>query len=82
MYKFLNVSEIILKNESYKIIGLCMEVHTNPGMGFKEVVYKDALELEFSKNEFLSAGKKDLILCIKDKYCLTHILPIISFTIQ
>jgi len=31
---------MILKEESYKIIGICMEVHTNLGMGFKEAVYK------------------------------------------
>jgi GxxExxY protein len=39
--------EIILKEESYKIIGICMEVHSNLGMGFKEAVYKDALQVEF-----------------------------------
>lgn len=38
--------EIILKEESYKIIGACMEVHRELGMGFKEIVYKDALEME------------------------------------
>jgi len=42
--------DIIFKEESYKIIGLCMEVHRQLGMGFKEVVYKDALEIEFEKN--------------------------------
>ena len=39
--------EIIFKEESYKIIGICMEVHNQLGMGFKEAVYKDALEFEF-----------------------------------
>jgi GxxExxY protein len=37
----------ILKEETYEIIGLCMEVHNNLGAGFLEVVYKDALEYEF-----------------------------------
>lgn len=41
------MAEIILKEESYKIIGACMEVHKELGMGFKEIVYKDALEMEF-----------------------------------
>jgi len=41
------MENIIYKKESYDIIGLCMEVHNNLGRGFLEIVYKDALELEF-----------------------------------
>ena len=40
-----------LENETYRIIGLCMEVHKNLGPGFLEIVYKDALEYEFYQNE-------------------------------
>ena len=43
------MSNLILKNEAYKIIGTCMEVHNNLGHGFLEIVYKDALEYEFKK---------------------------------
>ncbi len=39
--------DIILKEESYELIGICMEVHRELGMGFKEIIYKDALEYEF-----------------------------------
>lgn len=42
--------EIIFKEESYQIVGLCMEVHRQLGMGFREVIYKDALEIEFREN--------------------------------
>lgn len=42
------MTDIILKDESYKIIGACMEVHNLLGLGFKEIVYKDALSLEFN----------------------------------
>jgi GxxExxY protein len=42
--------DIILKEESYQIVGLCMEVHRQLGMGFREVIYKDALEIEFQEN--------------------------------
>ncbi|MFH2143918.1 MAG: GxxExxY protein, partial [Bacteroidota bacterium] len=31
---------IIYKEESYKIIGICMEVHRILGKGHSEVVYK------------------------------------------
>ena len=40
---------ILFKKESFLIVGKCMEVHNNPGAGFLEIVYKDALELEFRK---------------------------------
>lgn len=39
-----------LQQESYKIIGLCMEVHRILGRGLLEIVYKDALEQEFKYN--------------------------------
>jgi hypothetical protein len=35
---------IIFKEESYEIIGACMEVHNYLGSGFSEIVFKDALE--------------------------------------
>ena len=43
------MSEIVFKDESYKIIGICFDVHNNLGAGFLEIVYKDALEYEFRK---------------------------------
>jgi GxxExxY protein len=39
-----------LKDETYEIIGLCMEVHKILGKGHSEVVYKEALEYEFKLN--------------------------------
>jgi GxxExxY protein len=44
------VSELLFKDECYKIIGLCMKVHTKLGKGFKEIVYKDAMEVEMRKD--------------------------------
>ncbi len=38
------------KTECYKIIGLCMEVHSNLGKGLSEIIYKDALEYELNKH--------------------------------
>jgi len=43
------MDKMIYKEESYQIIGKCMEVHNNLGAGFMEIVYKDALEYEFRK---------------------------------
>lgn len=44
------MADLILKEESYKIIGLCLEVHKQLGVGFKEIIYKDALEIEFKSH--------------------------------
>lgn len=44
------MEEFYLKDETYKIIGLCMEVHKILGKGHSENVYGDALEYEFKSN--------------------------------
>ena len=38
------------KKENYEIVGFCMEVHRILGPGLLEIVYKDALEIEFKSN--------------------------------
>ena len=42
--------KIIFKEESYKIIGICMNIHSILGNGFLEAVYSEVLEKEFIKN--------------------------------
>ena len=43
------MAKLLYKEASYKIIGICFDVHNNLGAGFLEIVYKDALEYEFKK---------------------------------
>jgi len=45
------MEQIIYKSEAYKIIGACMEVYNTLGYGFLEVVYKDAMEIEFLQRD-------------------------------
>ena len=40
------MEKFISKEETYQIIGICMEVHRELGFGFSEIVYKDAIEIE------------------------------------
>jgi GxxExxY protein len=47
------------EKETYKIIGICMEVHKNLGPGLLEIVYKDALELEFKENNIPFEREKE-----------------------
>ena len=42
--------KIIYKDESFKIIGICMNIHSIMGHGFLEAVYAEVLEKEFIKN--------------------------------
>lgn len=42
--------KILYKEESYKIIGICMNIHSTMGNGFLEAVYGEVLEKEFMKN--------------------------------
>ena len=41
------MSKLIYEKKTYGIIGACMEVHRHLGHGLKEIVYQDALEIEF-----------------------------------
>jgi GxxExxY protein len=73
------MSELILKEESYQLIGLCMEVHRQLGFGFKEIVYKDALEIElkelgipFQREKLFKIEYKGKIL--RHKYCADFVV--------
>ena len=62
-------SDLVFKDEAFKIIGICMEIHRILGKGFHEVVYKDAMEYEFkqknlnySREEKFKIHYKDIVL--------------------
>jgi len=61
------MADILFKDESYKIIGACFEVHKILGHGFKEAVYKDALELEFTKLEIPFTREKAFTITYKEQ---------------
>ena len=60
------MQNLIFKDECYKIIGKCMEVHNNLGPGFLEIVYKDALEYEFNKANILYEREKEYAVNYKN----------------
>ena len=51
-------TDLLFKEECYTIIGLCMKIHTKLGRGFKEIVYKDALEVELKKTSIVCEREK------------------------
>jgi len=60
------MNNLVYKEESYKIIGICMEVHNQLGAGFLEIVYKDALEYEFRKANIYFEREKEYIVHYKN----------------
>ena len=53
--------------ETYKIIGICMEVHRILGPGLLEIIYKDALEIEFIENNIPFEREKEFTIEYKGK---------------
>lgn len=41
------MEKILYKDESYQLIGICMNIHSTLGFGFLEAVYCEILEKEF-----------------------------------
>ncbi|MDR3697154.1 GxxExxY protein [Mucilaginibacter sp.] len=61
------MADILFKEESYKIIGACFEVHNILGHGFKEAVYKDALELELTRLNIPFVREKAFTILYKEQ---------------
>ena len=57
---------LIYKEESYQIIGACIEVHKTLGCGFLEPVYQEALSIEFNKQSIPCEKEKFLSIVYKD----------------
>jgi GxxExxY protein len=65
------MSVLIYKSETYRILGLLFEVHNNLGKGFSEIVYKDALELEFKRGNIPFEREKEYSVQYKS-FILKH----------
>lgn len=51
--------EYYKKEENYIIVGICMDVHRILGPGLLEIIYKDALEVEFKNNNIPFEREKE-----------------------
>lgn len=54
-----------LKDETDRILASCIEVHRHLGSGFLEIVYKDALEIEFSLRNISYEREKQYVVAYK-----------------
>ena len=55
-------TEILYKEDSYKIVGACFEVYREKGCGFLEPVYQECLEIELRLQGIPYTPKKPLAL--------------------
>jgi GxxExxY protein len=58
--------KILYREESYKLTGICMEIHRILGKGYLESVYKDALEYELKLCEIPYVREKKFNIKYKD----------------
>jgi GxxExxY protein len=58
-------SDLLFKEESYKIVGACFEVYREKGCGFLEPVYQECLEIELYSQGILFIAQKSLALNYK-----------------
>ncbi len=58
--------ELIHKEEVFKIVGVCMEVHKHLGKGFLEIVYNDAIEYEFNNRNYPYEREKEYTIQYKE----------------
>lgn len=75
---------LLFEQETYKIIGACINVHKTLGKGFLESVYQEALEKEMSKLDIPFSRQKKLQIkfngeplskfFVADFVCYNHII--------
>jgi GxxExxY protein len=61
------MTELLFKEESYKIVGICMNIHKMLGMGLKEINYKDAMEIDFIEDNIDFERERRFLVKYKGK---------------
>ncbi len=61
------MTELILKDEVFAIIGAAIEVHRELGPGFLEPVYQEALEIELASRKIPFESRKILTIAYKGR---------------
>ncbi len=61
------MSELILKEEVYAVVGAAIEVHRELGPGFLEAVYQEALQIELRERGIPFGAQKRLRISYKGR---------------
>jgi len=71
----IKVTGILYKEESYRIIGACMEVYNEMGSGFLEAVYQECLEYELADRNIPFVSQAQLTLQFKRRTLRSVYIP-------
>lgn len=69
------MTEILFKEECYKIVGACFEVYNELGCGFLEAVYQESLTIEFLIQGIPHAAQQQLQLNYKGRTLKSVYIP-------
>jgi len=69
------MTDILFKEESYRIMGACFEVHNVMGNGFLEPVYQECLQIEFGLQAIPFYQKRELDLRYKSQRLEQKYIP-------
>ena len=69
------MSELVYKEESYKIIGACFEVYKQKGCGFSEAVYQECLAIEFELQKITFVEQPKIQLDYKGRILNQYFQP-------
>lgn len=61
------MSELLLKDECYQVMGACFEVYKDKGCGFVEPVYQECLEIELEMQQIEFRAQQQLPLQYKGR---------------
>jgi len=74
------MTELLLKEEVYAIVGAAMEVYNQLGSGFLEPVYQEALALELTQRHVPYEAQKELGISYKEhRLQKTYIADFLAF---
>jgi len=60
------MTDIVFKEESYRIVGACLAVFNKLGSGFLESVYQEALEIQFKQDKIPFVKERKLHIKFDD----------------
>jgi GxxExxY protein len=69
------MTELLLKEEVYAVVGAAIEVHRVLGPGFLEAVYQEAMEIELADRGIPFLAQQPLQIQYKDRVLVKRYVP-------